>query len=271
MSELRIGIIGAGGRMGRMLAKAVAGAEGAALAGGIEREGSDLLGQDFGTLAGLGEMGLPLGDDPLALLQKADVLIDFTSPDSTVSTLKLAAQQGCGYVIGTTGFAAEHEAEIAKAATYCPIVKAGNMSLGVNLLVTLVEQVARALDPSFDVEVVEMHHRHKVDAPSGTALMLGEAAAKGRGIDLAQNSERGRDGITGEREAGAIGFASLRGGDVIGEHSVIFAGPGERVEITHKAGDRMLFANGAVKAAFWTRGKAPGLYSMLDVLGLSAS
>ena len=255
--------------MGRMLARAVTEAEGAALVGGVERKGSELVGEDFGTLAGLGVLGLPVTDDPLAVLPKADVLIDFTSPETTVETLKLAAQAGCGYVIGTTGFTSEQEEALAKSATYCPVVKAGNMSLGVNLLVTLVEQVARALDPSFDVEVVEMHHRHKVDAPSGTALMLGEAAAKGRGIDLADNSERGRDGITGERAPGAIGFASLRGGDVIGEHSVIFAGPGERVEITHKASDRMLFANGAVKAAFWTKGRKPGLYSMLDVLGLS--
>ena len=270
MTDLKIGILGAGGRMGRMLAKAVHEAEGAALAGGVERKGSELLGQDFGALAGLGSLDLPITDDLLGLLTKADVLIDFTSPASTVESVKLAAQQGCGYVIGTTGLSAEDEAEIEKAAIYCPIVKAGNMSLGVNLLVTLVEQVARALDPSFDIEVVEMHHRHKVDAPSGTALMLGEAAAKGRGLELAANSERGRDGITGARKEGAIGFASLRGGDVIGEHSVIFAGPAERIEITHKAGDRALFANGAVKAAFWTKGKQPGLYSMLDVLGLKA-
>jgi 4-hydroxy-tetrahydrodipicolinate reductase len=269
MSELGIGIVGAGGRMGRMLAKAVSEAEGARLVGGVERAGSELLGQDFGQLSGLGDLGLPLGDDPRALIEKADVLIDFTAPEATLATLKLSAEAGRGYVVGTTGFTAEQEAELAETARACTVVKAGNMSLGVNLLVTLVEQVARALDPAYDIEVVEMHHRHKVDAPSGTALMLGEAAAKGRGIDLAENSERGRDGITGAREPGAIGFASLRGGDVIGEHSVIFAGPGERVEITHKASDRMLFANGAVKAALWTKGKDPGLYSMLDVLGLA--
>jgi 4-hydroxy-tetrahydrodipicolinate reductase len=269
MSELRVGIIGAGGRMGRMLVQAVQATEGAKLAGGVERAGSNLLGQDLGELAGLGKLGLTLGDDTLSLLTGADVLIDFTSPASTLENLGLAAQQGCGYVIGTTGFSAEDEEKIKRCATYCPIVKAGNMSLGVNLLVTLVEQVARALDPSYDIEIVEMHHRHKVDAPSGTALMLGEAAARGRGIELAESSERGRDGITGEREPGAIGFASLRGGDVVGDHSVIFAGGGERIEITHKASNRQLFANGALKAALWTKGKQPGLYSMLDVLGLT--
>lgn len=254
--------------MGRMLIQAVAATSGAALAGGIERPGSKAVGRDLGELAGLGALNLKVGDDAAALLTVSDVLIDFTSPASTTATAKLAAEQQVAYVIGTTGFSPEEEAEIAEAAKRIAIVKAGNMSLGVNLLVDLVEQVARALDPDFDIEIVEMHHKHKVDAPSGTALMLGAAAAKGREVALDAAAVRVRDGHTGVRQRGTIGFQSLRGGDVVGDHTVIFAGNGERIEVTHKASNRSVFASGAVKAALWAKGRQAGLYSMRDVLGL---
>ena len=195
-------------------------------------------------------------------------MIDFTSPDATVEFATLTAQARCVHVIGTTGFDPHHIEKLDAAARHAVIVRAGNMSLGVNLLTGLAQKVAAALDEEFDIEVVEMHHRHKVDAPSGTALLLGEAAAQGRGIDLDVASERGRDGITGARGNGAIGFAALRGGDVVGEHDVIFAGPGERIVLRHVATDRSIFARGAVKAAIWGQGKKPGAYSMMDVLGL---
>ncbi len=268
MADTRIGIVGAGGRMGRMLIQTVAATSGAVLSGGIERPGSEAVGRDLGELAGLGPLNLKVGDDAAALIALSDVLIDFTSPASTTATAKLASERQVAYVIGTTGISAEEEAEIAEAATHTPIVKAGNMSLGVNLLVNLVEQVAKALDPDFDIEIVEMHHKHKVDAPSGTALMLGEAAAKGREVALETAAVRVRDGHTGVRQRGTIGFQSLRGGDVVGDHTVIFAGNGERIEVTHKATNRSVFASGAVKAALWTKGRKPGLYSMRDVLGL---
>ena len=202
----------------------------------------------------------------------ADGVLDFTTPAASVTFAGYAAQARIVHVVGTTGCSAEDDARIAAAARHATIVKSGNMSLGVNLLAVLVEQAARALDAEdFDIEVLEMHHRHKVDAPSGTALLLGEAAAEGRGVDLAGNSVRVRDGHTGVRPAGAIGFATLRGGSVVGEHSVILAGPGERVTLTHQSGDRAIFARGAVKAALWARGRKPGLYSMRDVLGLGAA
>jgi 4-hydroxy-tetrahydrodipicolinate reductase len=207
-------------------------------------------------------------DDPLELFTRVEGVLDFTTPRASVDYAALAAQARIVHVIGTTGFTPEHEAKIAAAARHATIVKAGNMSLGVNLLVALAERVARALDEDFDIEVLEMHHRHKVDAPSGTALMLGEAAARGRGIDLASRSVRVRDGHTGARAPGDIGFATLRGGSVVGEHTVMFATEGERIELTHKAADRAIFARGAVKAALWARGREPGLYSMRDVLGL---
>ena len=196
-------------------------------------------------------------------------MIDFTVPAATVALAERTAKAGCVHVIGTTGLDPAQEALIAAAGRTATIVKSGNMSLGVNLLAALVRQVAKSLDADFDIEIVEMHHNRKIDAPSGTALLLGEAAAQGRGISLAENSERGRDGHTGARKRGAIGFAALRGGNVVGEHSVIFASAAERIELVHKAQDRMLFALGALKAARWAQGRAPGLYSMADVLGIA--
>lgn len=268
-ADMRLVVTGAGGRMGQALVRAIHAAEGAVLAGAIEREGAPQLGRDAGELAGLGPLGVRITDDPLPAFAKADGVLDFTAPAATVIFTGYAAQAHIAHVIGTTGCSAEDEAKIRAAARHTAIVKSGNMSLGVNLLAVLVEQAAKALDAAnWDIEVLEMHHKHKVDAPSGTALLLGEAAAKGRGVMLKENSVRARDGHTGARPPGSIGFATLRGGSVIGDHSVLFAGEGEMIEMRHQALDRSLFANGAVKAALWARGRKPGLYSIRDVLGL---
>lgn len=264
---MRVGIMGAGGRMGRMLVRAVAGTEGAVVAGGTERDAA-MAGQDLGTLAGLAPLGVGLTTDTAAVFAASDVVVDFTAPAATVAHVRLAAQAQVPMVIGTTGLSDADRAAIAEAARYVPIVQAANTSLGVTLLSALVEQVARSLGPEYDIEIVEMHHRRKVDAPSGTALALGEAAARGRAVDLAARSVRSRDGHTGARVAGDIGFATLRGGDVVGEHTVIFAGEAERIELVHKATDRAVFAHGAIRAAAWVRTQAPGLYGMKDVLGL---
>jgi 4-hydroxy-tetrahydrodipicolinate reductase len=269
MAEMRLVIAGAGGRMGRTLVKAVSEAEGLVVAGALEQAGSPLIGEDAGVLAGLPANGVKLSSDAEALLKGADGVIDFTVPAATVALAERTAKAGCVHVIGTTGLDPAQEALIAAAGRTATIVKSGNMSLGVNLLAALVRQVAKSLDADFDIEIVEMHHNRKIDAPSGTALLLGEAAAQGRGISLAENSERGRDGLTGARRRGSIGFAALRGGNVVGEHSVIFASAAERIELVHKAQDRMLFALGALKAARWAQGRAPGLYSMADVLGIA--
>jgi 4-hydroxy-tetrahydrodipicolinate reductase len=267
-SDLRVVVAGAGGRMGRTLIHAVAARKGVTLAGAVDAPDSAVIGRDAGELAGLGRNGIVVAGDVAPLLQAADALIEFTIPAATLVFAEMAAKAGLVHVIGTTGHSAEEEAVIAKAANRATIVKSGNMSLGVNLLAALVKRVAKTLNDDYDVEIVEMHHNKKIDAPSGTALMLGRAAAEGRGVDLAQHSVRGRDGMTGARCSGDIGFASLRGGTAVGEHSVIFAGPAERVELTHRAEDRMIFARGALHAALWARGKKPGLYSMADVLGL---
>ena len=271
MSDMRLVVTGAGGRMGRMLVAAVQATPGVALSAALEREGSPALGQDAGTLAGLGAIGVPVTADALEAVVGADGLLDFTSPAATAHFAMLAAQARIAHVIGTTGLDEADLAKLDAAARHAPIVRSGNMSLGVNLLAALVRRAARALGPEWDIEIVETHHRMKVDAPSGTALLLGEAAAEGRGVGLGQSAVRGRDGITGAREPGTIGFASLRGGTVIGEHSVIFAGDGERIELAHRAEDRSLFARGAVRAALWARGRRPGLYSMADVLDLAGS
>ena len=271
MADMRIVIAGAGGRMGRTLIAAVAASKGLTLAGAVEAEGSAVIGRDAGELAGLGPNGIKVTSDVAAALKAADGLVEFTIPAATLAFAELTAAAGIVHIIGTTGHSAEEEKIIAKAARRARIVKAGNFSMGVNLLVALTKRVAKTLDDAYDIEIVEMHHNKKIDAPSGTALMLGRAAAAGRGVDLAQHSVRGRDGITGARNAGDIGFASLRGGTVVGEHSVIFAGPAERVELTHRAEDRMIFARGALHAALWARGQKPGLYSMADVLGLGNS
>ena len=268
MAEMRLVVAGAGGRMGRTLVKAIADSKDVALAGALEDARSPLIGWDSGTLAGLPENGIKLVGDAGPLLAKADGIIDFTAPAATVALTALAAKAGKVHIVGTTGLSAADEAKIKDAAKSAVIVKSGNMSLGVNLLAALVRRVAKTLDDSFDIEILEMHHNQKVDAPSGTALMLGRAAAEGRGIDLDRNSVRSRDGNTGARHRGDIGFANLRGGSVVGEHSVIFAGPAERIELTHKAEDRMIFARGALHAAAWARNQKAGLYSMADVLGL---
>ena len=269
MSEMGLVVVGAAGRMGRTLIRTIAGSEGVRLAGAIEREGAPELGTDAGTLAGLPPLGVPLTDDPLTAFARAQGVLDFTVPAATVGFAEIAAQARIVHVIGTTGLSADQEAAIDAAARHAVIVKSGNMSLGVNLLASLVRQAARALDADFDIEIVEMHHRHKVDAPSGTALLLGQAAAEGREIGLAEHSVRVRAGHTGPRPRGAIGFATLRGGSVAGDHSVLFAGEGETVTLSHHASDRAIFARGAVKAALWASGRKPGRYSMTDVLGLS--
>jgi 4-hydroxy-tetrahydrodipicolinate reductase len=273
MSEqsMKLVVVGAAGRMGQALIRIIQSTDGATLHAAVGREGSPFLGKDAGDIAGLGPIGVTVTDDPLSAFLHADGVIDFTKPATTVVFAGLAAQARIVHVIGTTGCSLGDEAKIAAAARHATIVKSGNMSLGVNLLGVLVEQAARALPADdWDIEVLEMHHKHKVDAPSGTALLLGQAAASGRGIDLAEHSVRVRDGHTGARETGSIGFATLRGGSVIGEHSVILAGEGEQLTLSHSAGDRSIFARGAVKAALWGRGQKPGSYSMLDVLGLSS-
>lgn len=271
MDDIKTVVVGAAGRMGQSLLRAVSQTPGMIISAAIEQAGSDAVGKDSGTLAGLGENGITVTDDALAAFAKADAVLDFTVPAASVEFAALAAQARIVHVIGTTGCSAEDEAKFDAAARHARIVKSGNMSLGVNLLSVLVRQAAKALHaPDFDIEVLEMHHKHKVDAPSGTALLLGEAAADGRGVDLKKAAVKVRDGITGARDEGAIGFATLRGGSVIGEHSVLFAGEGETIELTHRATDRQLFARGAVKAAMWAHDKKPGRYDMLDVLGLHA-
>jgi 4-hydroxy-tetrahydrodipicolinate reductase len=269
MSEpLQIGILGASGRMGQMLIRAVCENENCLLVGALEREGSQAIGQDAGVLAGLPPVGIPVSDDPLPLFAKAQAVIDFTSPQATTTYAGLAAQARIVHVIGTTGLSDNDFKKLDAAAYHATIIQSGNMSLGVNVLAGLVRQAAQALSLDYDIEILEMHHRHKVDAPSGTALLLGEAAAQGRSIALKDVSVRVRDGHTGARRTGDIGFATLRGGSVVGDHSVILAGTGERIELTHRAEDRMIFARGAVTAALWGRDKKPGRYGMGDVLGL---
>jgi len=268
MGDMKIAVMGATGRMGLELVRTVHAAEGCVVAGAVERAGHPALGADIGTLASIGALGVTVGDDALAVIAAVDGILDFTTPAASVEFAGLAANARIVHVIGTTGCSADDDAAIRAAARHATIVKSGNMSLGVNLLAAITRKVAAALDADFDIEVLEMHHRHKVDAPSGTALLLGEAAAQGRGIKLADASVRVRDGHTGARRRGDIGFATLRGGSVIGEHTVIFAADGERIELTHKASDRSLFARGAVRSALWARGRGPGLFSMTDVLGL---
>lgn len=262
-------ITGGSGRMGQMLIKSVLASEACKLSGVVERAGHDWVGQDIGTAMGVAAVGVIVTDDAQASFASADAVIDFTSPAATVSFAQIAAQTQTVHVIGTTGLTEDDIALIDAAGKDTVVVRAGNMSLGVNLLVQLTKRVAAALDEDFDIEVVEAHHHHKVDAPSGTALMLGEAAAEGRGVDLKEVSDSGRDGITGARKRGDIGFSAIRGGDIVGEHDVLFAAAGERIKLTHIATDRAIFARGALKAALWGQGKAPGAYSMLDVLGLS--
>lgn len=268
MSDIRVGITGCGGRMGRMLVAEVLGSIGLKLAGGSEAPGSSVLGRDIGELAGSGPVGLVASADTGALFTAADVVIDFTSPAAAAAHAALAAQHGKALVLGTTGLDPAQTTAVTAAAKRTPIVWAPNMSPAVTLLQGLVQEAARRLGEDYDIEVLEMHHRHKVDAPSGTALALGRAAAEGRAIDLAARSQRARDGHTGPRKSGDIGFATLRGGDVVGDHTVIFANAGERLELTHKASSRDTFANGALRAALWVAKQKPGIYDMQDVLGL---
>ena len=265
---MKIGIIGCAGRMGRMLVAETLATDGCELAGGTERPGSDALGQDLGTLAGAGPVGVAVTDDTAALFDAADVIIDFTVATTALGHAELAARHGTALVLGTTGLDDATQGAVQQAAGSAAIVQAANFSLGVNLLMGLTKQVAGLLGDDYDIEIIEMHHRHKVDAPSGTALALGQAAATGRGVDLDQVSERVRDGHTGARTRGDIGFATLRGGDVIGDHTVVFAADGERVELTHKATSRGVFVKGAIRAAMWSASQPSGLYSMRDVLGL---
>jgi 4-hydroxy-tetrahydrodipicolinate reductase len=270
MPQLKVAIAGAGGRMGQANIRAVLQTPGLELYSGFDRAGAAAIGKDAGELVGLEPSGIIISDDAEAALAGAGAVLDFTAPANSVALAKLAAERGLVHVVGTTGCSPEDDAAIAAAGRAgARIVKAGNFSLGVNLLMGLVEKAAREL-PGFDVEVLEMHHNRKVDAPSGTALMLGEAAAKGRNISLSEHSVRSRDGHTGARVEGTIGFAALRGGNVIGEHKVILAGPSERLELTHIADNRALFAEGAVRAALWAQHQKPGFYSMADVLGFNS-
>ena len=268
MSDMRLVVTGAGGRMGRMLVKAIVEAGGVTLAGALERPDSPVVGEDAGVLAGVGALGVKVSDDALAAFVAADGVLDFTTPSATVDFAGLAAQARIAHVVGTTGLSEADLLHLAAASRHAPIVRSGNMSLGVNLLAALVRRTAKTLGVDWDIEILEAHHRMKVDAPSGTALLLGEAAAAGRDIGLREHSIRARDGHTGARVPGTIGFAALRGGTVVGDHRVIFAGPGERIELSHIAEDRGIFARGAIQAALWARGRKPGLYSMADVLGL---
>lgn len=265
----KVVVTGASGRMGQMLISEITASERVSLAGALERPGHAWIGQDIGLAMGTGALGVAVTEDPLEAFSSAQAVIDFTSPDATIAYTEIAAQARMVHVIGTTGFTETHLTKIAAAARHATIIRAGNMSLGVNLLTQIVRQVAAALDDDFDIEVIETHHNQKVDAPSGTALMLGEAAAEGRDVSLTSVEDRARDGITGTRKRGAIGFHAIRGGDVIGEHDVVFAGPGERLVLRHIASDRALFAKGALKAALWGLGKKPGEFDMLDVLGLT--
>src|SRR5512138_793533 len=269
MNPYRVAVVGCAGRMGRMNLATIHAAEGCVIAGGSDQPGNPMVGSDIGLLIGQGPLGVLVGDDPVELFAEADAVIDFTTPAATRRHAELAAQAEVVYVVGTTGLTPEDQAVIEKAAVQTVVVQAANMSLGVNLLQLVTEQVARALDADYDIEIVEMHHRHKVDAPSGTALMLGEAAAKGRGVALKQVARMAREGQVGARPRGEIGFATLRGGDVAGEHSLIFAAEGEQIVLTHKATSLDVFAKGSVKAALCGSGKAAGLYTMRDVLGLT--
>lgn len=261
-------ITGASGRMGQMLIRTVTASDKATLVGVVERSGHDWVGRDVGLAMGGAELGVAVTDDPLEAFASAQAVIDFTAPEATLEFAALAAQARMVHVIGTTGMTTEQIAQLEPASRHAVIVRAGNMSLGVNLLTQLTRRVAAALDEDFDIEVIEAHHHHKVDAPSGTALMLGQAAAEGRGVSLSDVADRGRDGITGARQRGSIGFSAIRGGDIVGEHDVLFAAPGERIVLRHVATDRSIFARGALRAALWGQDKSPGAYDMVDVLGL---
>ncbi|KPY83456.1 4-hydroxy-tetrahydrodipicolinate reductase [Pseudomonas syringae pv. tagetis] len=264
----RIAVVGAAGRMGKTLIEAVQQAPGAGLTAAVDRPDSTLVGADAGELAALGRIGVPLSGDLAKVADEFDVLIDFTHPSVTLKNLAFCRKAGKAMIIGTTGFSAEEKQRLVEAGKDIPIVFAANFSVGVNLCLKLLDTAARVLGDEVDIEITEAHHRHKVDAPSGTALRMGEVVASALGRDLEKVAVYGREGQTGARDRQTIGFATIRAGDVVGDHTVLFAADGERVEITHKASSRMTFAKGAVRAAMWLDGKAPGLYDMQDVLGL---
>lgn len=268
MNELSVGVAGVAGTMGTMIVRQVLETQKTRLAAGSVRPGSAIQGIDIGAVCKLGPIGVATTDDPTALFDASDAVIDFTLPETVVAHAAAAADTRTAWIVGTTGLDSAGEAAMTAAAKAVPVVYAPNMSLGVNLLFVLVEQVARALNDDFDIEIFEIHHNRKIDAPSGTALGLGRAAALGRGVDFEQAGVLSREGQTGARKRGDIGFGSLRGGDIVGEHSVIFAGSGERVEIAHKAAGRHIYASGAIRAAQWAVDQPPGLYDMTDVLGL---
>jgi 4-hydroxy-tetrahydrodipicolinate reductase len=268
MAKIKMGVVGCGGRMGRMLVAEISATEGCTVAGGSEAPGSGYVNQDIGELSGIGRIGIPVGEAVDKLIRDSDVVLEFTSPAATAEHVALAAGLGKAMVIGTTGLSPQQGDAIRQAARDIPIVWAPNMSLGVNVLLSVVEEAARRLGPDWDIEILEMHHRGKVDAPSGTALALGRAAAAGRKVALDEVEQRARDGITGPRQAGDIGFAALRGGDAVGDHHVIFAAIGERLEFIHRTTNRAVFAKGAVRAARWVAGRPAGLYGLKDVLGL---
>lgn len=265
---LNVVVMGAGGRMGRMLVQEIDRSEGVTLSGAIDRAGTPHIGVDAGTLAGLPALGVAITDDAAPVIATADAVIDFTAPAATVATARLCAQANAAHIIGTTGMTPDDEKALELAARHCQVVYAPNMSVGVNVLMAITEKVASILGDDYDIEVVEMHHRHKVDAPSGTALGLGKAAARGRAVSHEEAAIYAREGHTGPRPQGKIGYATLRGGDVVGDHTVVFAGEGERVELTHKANNRQVFAAGAIRAVKWARQQSYGLYTMKDVLGL---
>ena len=263
-----ITITGASGRMGQMLLKTVLDSDRARLVGAVERSGHAWVGRDVGEAMGGQANGIIVTDDPLEAFAISQAVIDFTTPAATLEFAALTAQARAVHIIGTTGMSAAEIEQLEPASRHAVIVRAGNMSLGINLLTKLTEKVAAALDADFDIEIIETHHHHKVDAPSGTALMLGEAAAAGRRVNLNNVRESGRDGITGARKRGDIGFVAIRGGDIVGEHDVLFASAGERIILRHMATDRSIFARGALKAALWGQTQKPGHYDMMDVLGL---
>jgi 4-hydroxy-tetrahydrodipicolinate reductase len=268
MNSIGIVITGASGRMGQMLIREIMGNPALHLAGAVERAGHAWLGRDIGAAMGGADLGMLVNDDALTAFAGAQAVIDFTSPSASVEFAALAAQARAVHVVGTTGLQPEHHAKLDAAARHAVIVQAGNMSLGVNLLARMTQKVAQALGDEWDIEIIESHHNMKVDAPSGTALMLGQAAAAGRGVDLAAQTVSGRDGITGPRARGSIGFSAIRGGDIVGEHDVLFAAMGERIVLRHVATDRAIFARGAIRAAVWGQTQKPGRYDMMDVLGL---
>lgn len=264
----KIAVTGAAGRMGKTIIEAIQHAEGAELGAAIERAGSSLIGADAGEVAGLGRLGVPVVGDLKEAADDFDILIDFTVPEATAANIEVCREAGRRMVVGTTGLDPDQRRQIEKAADEVAVVFAPNMSVGVNLSLKLLEMAARVLGDDVDIEVIEAHHRHKLDAPSGTALRMGEVVAETLGRDLAECAVYGREGRTGERERRTIGFETIRAGDIVGEHTVMFAGDGERVEITHKASSRMTFARGAVRAALWVAGRPSGLFDMQDILGL---